>query len=248
MRNLLIISAVAILLYLLVGWFRRTPSLQIITSIRKNILWGVGAVLIVLVVTGRMHWLYGVIAGLIPVAQRLFTAWRTISYFQRFSRGGQNKNTASPGQTSSIQTPYLNMSLDHDNGEMSGIVLQGKYKDTKLTELSLNQLIELISECQTSNDTDSVAVLETYLDRYHNNEDTGDWRDQYQHTSNNTQSHNNSTMTTKEAYQILGIQQSADKKEIKEAHRRLMQKFHPDRGGSTYLSAKINQAKDLLSK
>jgi len=249
MRNLIIIIAVLILLYLLVNWFSRTPSKQVASALRKYALYGIIALVIFFVVTGRMHWLYGLIAGFIPVGQRLFTAWNTVNHFRRFGLGSQkaNTSTSTSGQTSTIETQYLNMSLNHDTGEMTGTVLQGKYKGHRLNELSLKQLIELLKECRISDDTDSAAVLESYLDRYHSNGDANNWHDQYQQANNDyNRTTANNNMEAEEAYQILGLQQGASKQEIKDAHRRLMQKFHPDRGGSTYLSAKINRAKDYL--
>jgi len=231
------------------NWFSKTPSRQVASSVRKYALYGAIALVIFFVVTGRLNWLYGLLVGLIPVAQRLFTLWNTANSFRRFGAGfgpgNQNSHHKSAGQTSTIDTPYLSMSLNHDTGEMTGIVLQGQYKGHRLDELSLDQLVELLKECRINDDTDSEAVLESYLDRYHN---TDDWREKYQQTNrgqSNTTANKNS-MTADEAYQILGVQKGANIKEIKAAHRRLMQKFHPDRGGSNYLSVKINQAKDYL--
>ena len=53
-------------------------------------------------------------------------------------------------------------------------------------------------------------------------------------------------MTTAEAREILGVKPDASKEEIIRAHKRMMQKVHPDRGGTDFLAAQLNQAKDTL--
>ncbi len=57
---------------------------------------------------------------------------------------------------------------------------------------------------------------------------------------------NPGNMTAAQAREVLGVKADASKEEIIKAHKRMMQKVHPDRGGSDYLAAQLNQAKDTL--
>lgn len=55
-----------------------------------------------------------------------------------------------------------------------------------------------------------------------------------------------SSMTIDEAYAVLGLESTATREDIIDAHRRLIQKLHPDRGGNQFLATQLNQAKDML--
>jgi DnaJ-domain-containing protein 1 len=93
-----------------------------------------------------------------------------------------------------------------------------------------------------------VPVLEAFLDRQFG----PDWREEAAagpgsgDRSSGSQAGGTGRMTVEEAYSMLGLQPGADAESIKQAHRRLMMKLHPDHGGSDYIAAKLNEAKDLL--
>jgi hypothetical protein len=132
------------------------------------------------------------------------------------------------------------MTLDHTNGEMDGLVMEGPMQGRRLSELGLDQLLDLLTLCRSS-DAQSAAVLEAYLDRAH-----GDaWREHVQ-GEGTAPPGAGPEMDRDEALAILGLTRGAGKEDIRAAHRRLMQRFHPDRGGSDYLAAKINEAKRVL--
>jgi len=144
----------------------------------------------------------------------------------------------STGQVSRVQTAFLEMELDHDTGRMDGRVLAGSYQGASLDALDQAALMKLLGEV----DDDSRDLLAAYLDRREPS-----WREQAQHhAGGGTRPSSGGKMTEEEAYQILGLQRGASTEEITRAHRSLIKKLHPDQGGTTYLAARINEAKDVL--
>jgi hypothetical protein len=147
------------------------------------------------------------------------------------------------GQRSTVETGWLRMQLDHATGRMDGDVLQGRHAGRRLSSLSFEELILLLRDCQ-SHDNQAAALLEAYLDRSIGE----DWRERATqgHAGDAESPAASGAMTREQAWDVLGLRPGASDDEIRAAHRRLMKKFHPDQGGSTYLAAQINRAKDLL--
>ena len=143
-------------------------------------------------------------------------------------------------QISTIRTEFFDMELRHDDGSMDGRVLRGDFSKRRLSSLLLPELLALYQECRK--DADSAQVLEAYIDRAF-----PDWREHAQAGYEGaTAVADESLMTETLALEILGLDETADKEQVTKAHRSLMQKMHPDRGGSDYLAQKINAAKDFL--
>src|SRR5437763_16455548 len=152
------------------------------------------------------------------------------------------------GQTSTVATECLRMTLDHDTGSMEGTILRGRFTGMRLEELGPADLLALLRECRAE-DEEGARLLEAYLDRVR-----PDWRDELAGERAGGAAGRGAgsarpasgDMTVEEAYAILGLAPGADAETIKEAHRRLMVKLHPDHGGSDYLATKINRARDVL--
>jgi DnaJ-domain-containing protein 1 len=145
----------------------------------------------------------------------------------------------SPGQRSRVRSQFFDMTLDHDSGELSGQIVAGPNAGHSLDEFDLAQLMAMIPGL----DAESVPLLESYLDRRF-----PAWRQDAQGNAAGGQGRAAASgkMTNEEAYQILGLQPGAGRDEIGRAHRALMKKLHPDQGGSTYLAARVNEAKETL--
>jgi hypothetical protein len=154
--------------------------------------------------------------------------------------GVEQRTKKSAGRTSQVRAAFIEMELDHDSGAMRGRILAGAHKGAALDGLDVRTLAGLAAEF----DDDSRALLVAYLDR----RDAG-WREHAQgDAATGRRAASSGKMSEEEAYQILGLEPGASAEEIGRAHRTLMKKLHPDQGGSTYLAARINEAKETLTR
>src|SRR5215831_1976036 len=155
-------------------------------------------------------------------------------------QGLARRTQRSSGQVSRVRSAFLEMELDHDTGAMRGQIIAGPRAGTSLDALNVPAVIAMLSDV----DEESRSLLAAYLDRrdagWRPNTDDGAGARDVRRPSGK--------MTEEEAYQILGVAPGASADEITRAHRSLMKKLHPDQGGSTYLAARVNEAKELLMR
>ena len=190
-----------------------------------------GILLLVALATGRLNPLVATVAAAIPMLQRLSRAKSLFDGLRASVKGGK---TSAPV----ITTPHLRVEVNPKTGRWTGLIIDGPYKGRALSALSAAQLSELQIEYERD-DPESAALLASYLERHHPGHEQGGG-------SHSPGRATTSTMSEREARKVLGLNESATQAEIVATHRRLMQKMHPDRGGSDYLASKINQAKDRL--
>lgn len=194
---------------------------------------GVGAMLIF-----GLRFLPGLLPELFGLAGIIITA-----LIARAARHRPSGGFSSPGsgQRTEVRTTFLQAWIDHGSGDVGGTVLAGRFAGRTLDALADAELIELHAECTA--DADSLRVLEAYLDRRLG----ADWRNTQDSRSQRPPPRGPRTdMTREEALAVLGLAESATADEIRAAHRRLIQRMHPDVGGTADLAARINRAKDVL--
>ena len=234
--RLILLIAFVIAVITIVRIVQHTPKSQLKTLYWKIGLSALAIALVFMAVTGRIHWIGALIAAVLPFIRQLIpTLIRYFPLIQQLRRSHQTSKPASGGNSSKVATSILQMVLDHDSNTLSGEVISGPFKGKSLDSLSLEQLITLLDYCQQQ-DHDSEKLLVSYLNHRFGNS----WQNAQQ------QNASDQSMTREEACAILGVSPDASKEAIIAAHRKLMQKVHPDRGGNDYLAAKINLAKDLL--
>lgn len=166
----------------------------------------------------------------------------------RFGRLGPwsfESNTIGQDNESTVRSRFIVMTLDHDTGEVAGKVVAGAFKGASLADLGEAHVRQLLADVAI--DPDSLALLETWLDK-----NRAGWREDFagEATTPGSGAAANSVAIDpdEEAYEILGLRPGATADQIREAHHKLMKGVHPDQGGSNYLAAKINAAKDRLLK
>jgi hypothetical protein len=250
MGRLILLGAIVFALWWLLRWFRTTPPAQVAAVLRRTALYAAIALVILAAATGRLNPIFAALAAAVPVLMRAIHLLRVLPAVQQILRvlglggipGGAAGGQGSGGQKSSIRTRFLEMYLEHATGRMDGRVLEGPFEGRLLSEMDLDDLLALLGRCRAA-DPQSAAVLEAYLERTHGE----DWRDREESAGGAAHAPaGEAHLTREEALAVLGLQPGAGRGEIRAAHRRLMQKLHPDRGGSDYLAAKINEAKRLL--
>lgn len=231
---LLIVGALAAL-WLLSGWLRRHRP-----AAAGNILRLAGLGLLVLfglwlMLTGKVAGVFAVVAGAMPWiarAVRMHGWYKMLRGAAMRAKGGR----ATSGGASQVAARFVRMELDHDSGRLDGQVLDGSLRGRALSSLSAAEGLLLWREAGT--DAESARLVEAWLDRA-----WPDWRTQEAPPPPEAP---RSGMTREEAREILGIGPDAGADDIRAAHRRLMLANHPDHGGSTWIAARINQARDLL--
>ncbi len=244
LARLLLLLAAVIGAILVVNWLLKEDPKKVAAVLRKSFLWIAIGGLVLLAVTGRLHWLFALLAAMVPLAGRVLSLLRFVPLVSQLytlyqNAQAQRSRGANPYSSgaSQVETRFLRMHLDHESGDMDGEILEGNHAGKRLSNLSQGELAELLRAYRES-DRESAALLEAYLTRTYEEDD---WEADPEAGSASA-----GPMTTDEAREILGVTADASAQDIITAHRRLMQKMHPDRGGSNYLAAKINQAKDVL--
>ncbi len=233
MSRLLLLAAIAFILWYFIQQAKnlkeKSPK-EAKAALWRIIFFALFGITLALVVTGKAHWLAAAFTALLPLTRNLFgIAIRALPLLKSWqSFGGSQLGPK-------LKAESLELKVNIANGSLDGTVLKGLYEGQTLSSLNQEQLDKLRAQFQVD-DPKATRLLTAYMARrFHS---TGG--QQYQQASHSTDA------SAQEAWQILGLEEGASPAEIIKAHKRLIQKLHPDRGGNDYLAAKINAAKDVL--
>ncbi len=221
--RLILLIAFLIAAVTIIRLYRNTPP-----SKRRGIYWklglsGIAIALVLLAATGRIHWIGAAIGALLPFVRRALPA--LIRYFPLLQQLRQRHRQPPPtggGRTSQVNTRILKMTLDQDSNRLYGEVIAGPFAGRNLDSLELAQLQELLDYCHRE-EKDSAQLLLNYLNQRFGN--------RWQQRGGQSGAGRDGPMDESAAYAILGLKPGATRQEVVEAHRRMMQRMHPDRTG-----------------
>lgn len=193
---------------------------------------GLGALALLMLVRGNFQLMSAALGLVLPLLVRWRRLWQMLFPTRTAPHPGPGATSAS-----ALDTAYLRVALDHATGRMTGEVTAGRLQGRRLEDLAMAEAVALMAEAEA--DPATVQVLESFLDREHPG-----WRETAEPPP--ATGGTSGAMSRAEALKVLDLAEGATPEEIRDAHRRLMRTNHPDRGGSTYLAAQINRAKDVL--
>ena len=235
------IGAFAFILLVRVLWAKKQPNVSTKVIIGASVIL-IGA-LALLTASGRFHPLAATTTALLPFLRRGFLLLRLVPMFSNVHRlfqqhapaFGAQADTASQPQISEAETDELKMVLDHVTGEITGTIKFGEFRGRELSSLSGPEVANLY---QSLKDEQSRRLMVSFIERYH--------PDIEQTSSHEQTPRDDDSMTVMKAREVLGVDESASSEDIVNAHRRMIQRLHPDRGGSSFIAAQINEAKRVL--
>lgn len=215
-------------------WFlRANPST--LARLARPILFIAGAIAVGGLLLSAIEFVPGLLPELFGLAGVVATAL-IVRWARRQPSSPGFSTPGSDGRTE-VRTALLQAWIDHASGDVGGTVLFGRFAGRTFDSLGESDLHALHGEC--AGDADSLKVIEAYLDRRLG----AGWRRAEQQSPPRGP---RVDMTRDEALAVLGLGEQASPDEIRAAHRRLIQRVHPDVGGSADLAARINRAKDVL--
>ena len=228
------IAALLVILWFL-KLFSKADIHKFATTIRSPALKkkaaGVGVLILASILQARGQILIGVVLDFLGVY--------LLGVVPGLPAGWGARTQKSGGKVSRVRSAFLEMEMDLDSGAMRGVIIAGPREGTRLESLDVPTLVAFLADI----DEESRALLAAYLDR----RDPA-WREHAQSDAATGLGGpaRSGPMTHQEAYQILGLEPGAAAEEIVSAHRTLMKRLHPDLGGTNYLAARVNEAKDTL--
>lgn len=209
------------------SWYGKASPVARNKAIKTGLLYTVAGALLLLVVTGRIPVIFAAISAAVPLLHRLLAYRGLIGTVGRFA--GQKLGITR------FTTTWLIVEYDIARRSLDGQVIRGQFEGQRLSQLKTSELNDLLEEVK--DDFQSRAAVNAFMMAH-----SGTRYEQNAQSPSNV----NGKMAVSQAYEILGLQANATDEDVKQAHKRLMQKLHPDRGGSSYLASQINAAKATL--